>query len=126
MFAIGRPLDDFRRPQVSPRADSRILPQDGAAEHVARGKASIAPLASEMGGICSCGILIPDYRLLISDTVELLAPTTVRVRPHEQRCCEVIAYSRCESVCVRRLAGVGFSSGNAPCAALQRETGQPD
>ena len=86
----------------------------------------MASLASEMGGIWLLpSLLIPDYRLLISVTVEHLAPTTFRARPHEQRCSAFIACSRCESVCLGGLAAVGFSSGNARCAALQRETGQP-
>ena len=83
-------------------------------------------MASPNGGSRPSNLLIPDYRLLISATVELLAPTPFRVRPHEQRYSEFIACSRCESVCVGGLASVGFSSDNARCAALQRETGQPD
>ena len=51
MFGIGRPLDDFRRPQVNPGRIRAFYLKIGAAEHAARGEAPMASLASQMEGI---------------------------------------------------------------------------
>src|SRR5260370_17673604 len=94
MFGLGRPLDDFW-PHVNPariRADST---------------SRWARLRRRMPGkwprnLPCPSLLIPDDGSVISDTVELLAPTTFRVRPHEQGSSEFIACLRCESVCLPR------------------------